>query len=646
MTSITTRKLRLSALASIPALLLSGCGFGTRNITSTPSAVRGTVFGGQQPVTGSTITVWQAGETGYGSDPTQLAQTTTDGTGSFSIPAGSYTCTDASAPVYITASGGYANPAYANPNILLAAGLGACGTAPQAIVNINEVTTAATAYALSHFFTTVFGSSSTNGFGATPGDMASLELSNANTISMLVDIPSGVARASSNGITREDTRLNTIANILAACVNDSSSFSNCATLYSDVPPPAGSTNTPTNTLQAAVSLALNPTQNIGSLYSLQAATAPFVGLPTQPDDLGLVVAYSSTDFGLAINNALPGGGFSNIDIDPNGRVFFPSDATGKTGMGYFDPSTGSFSSLLASGLLVTPQYLAITPDGFVAESDLGSNVVAALSNDLTTTQTETVDTAGATTSAAYLVEGEELLLGEHTASGANTVTYGGGSIGAFSAPITSINIGLASQTIFAMTGGLSSPCSLEALTDVDDVYTTQTLSATSSNCQSGGLYAASNGNNAVAVGAASTADQLCTNLNGCLPIPFLVQPEGIALDGGLTTWTADAGNNAIVGVNTEVSVFQHPATLPRPYGLAIDGSGNVWVSNAGCVATTTDSCTPGTFVLSELVGAAAPTIAPLGNQVGDVYAGTKPQARTTVTQSLSLHQLLSHSIKK
>ena len=65
-------------------------------------------------------------------------------------------------------------------------------------------------------------------------------------------------------------------------------------------------------------------------------------------------------------------------------------------------------------------------------------------------------------------------------------------------------------------------------------------------------------------------------------------------------------------------------TMSVPYGLAIDNSGNVWVSNAGCVTRTATLCTPGPLVLSELIGAAGPTITPIAAQDGSGLTGFTP----------------------
>ena len=160
--------------------------------------MHGTVFGGQQPVVGSTIQVWVVGKgttaAAYGAGATVLGTpvTSTAG-GSFSY--GAYTCTNASDPVYITATGGTPGGFTANANLMLMASLGPCSSAASQTVNITEVTTAASAFAMSHFFTTTLGASSTNAFGgeASVGYNDGLLNANAYTARLLAPVNLGVA---------------------------------------------------------------------------------------------------------------------------------------------------------------------------------------------------------------------------------------------------------------------------------------------------------------------------------------------------------------------------------------------------------------------------------------------------------------------
>mgnify|MGYP000087721583 CR=1 FL=1 len=153
----------------------SGGGSGT-----TGPMLSGVVHGGQSPLAGSTVTLYVAGA---GGSATTVASARTDGSGAFSIAAD---CTAApltpTALVYVTARGGDAG-AGDNGAIALESALGQCRSLP-ASVNIDEVSTVASAYALSAFH-------GTSGIsGKSPG------LDNAfATVASLVNVAAGGAAA-------------------------------------------------------------------------------------------------------------------------------------------------------------------------------------------------------------------------------------------------------------------------------------------------------------------------------------------------------------------------------------------------------------------------------------------------------------------
>ena len=134
--------------------------------------------------------------------------------------------------------------------------------------------------------------------------------------------------------TPEATKLNTIANILASCVNsDGGSGSTCqSTLFPDVTPT--SATAPTDTLQAAVLLNLNPTSNnsngssanMTALYGLQTGTPPYPGLSAQPTDWTIGINYSagSSTAQTVINGA------NDIAVDSGGNVWLINYNSGTT----------------------------------------------------------------------------------------------------------------------------------------------------------------------------------------------------------------------------------------------------------------------------------------------------------------------------
>jgi hypothetical protein len=104
--------------------------------------------------------------------------------------------------------------------------------------------------------------------------------------------------------------INTLANVLASCVNSNGAGSTaCTTLFANAES-AGSTGTmATDTASAAINIAHNPGLNVAALYGLSTANPPFASaLITQPNDftvsLSLVHATSlNQPTGIAIDGS-------------------------------------------------------------------------------------------------------------------------------------------------------------------------------------------------------------------------------------------------------------------------------------------------------------------------------------------------------
>jgi hypothetical protein len=146
----------------------------------------------------------------------------------------------------------------------------------------------------------------------------------------------------------------------------------------------------------------------------------------------------------------------------------------------------------------------------------------------------------------------------------------------------------------------------------------------------------------------SPFDGLCIySAQACYPFSNSLNntPAGIAIDGASNLWVAEAGDASILNIpvttpgtgsgtvylNSSNTIpyfeYQHGAnnggTLVKPMGIGVDNEGNVWVSNAGC---TTFDCAAGSFTLTEIVGAAAPTVTPVSGQITGTnnLVGTEP----------------------
>jgi hypothetical protein len=350
-----TNFLTISASITMAAAtaLLSGC-----NLTQTAgmpvdgTALHGRVMGGQQPVGSSTLALYAAGNSGYGSAFLYTSGTSllgshvvvSDPTGGFSI-SGDYTCPSGSTEVYLVATGG--NPGGGpNANLAVMAALGPCGNlSSSTFINMNELTTVASVWALSPFMSGIanVGTSATNSTGITNAFA---------TVNKLVNTSLGVLPGPSlpAGATIPAPKINTLADILAACINSTGGThgdgSACGTLFANT---AVGGVFPTDTITAAMNIAQNPNQNVGALFSLASAASPFQPtLATAPSDFALVVTHT-------------GGGISSpsgIAVDSLGNVW-----TANSG----DNSATKLSNLGA----------AISgADGFTAGSPSNPNAIA------------------------------------------------------------------------------------------------------------------------------------------------------------------------------------------------------------------------------------------------------------------------------
>ncbi len=365
-------RLRSASLVLAAFSSLTGCALNPSFDTAPTAAqnLHGVVHGGQQPISGSVVQLMAPGLTGYGSAPTVLATTVSDGGGGFTLPA--YTCPANNGLVYLQVTGGNSG-AGINTFIREVALLGPCSTlSASTFIIVSEATTVAAAYTLAPFATvsataTGIGTSATNPLG----------LQNAfGAASNLVDFASGNARGATSiaGLILPQTTINSLANILAACVNTSNLTTStpCNSLFTATTV-AGVA--PTDTFQAALNLALHPGTQVSNLYTLSTANAPFQpALTTVPSDFALAIAYnggviagSTGTNGVAIdatgNAWISTGNFSGVhaitEISPAG-VYLSGAA------GY---ATSSFTSTFG---------ISIANDGTVYVSDPGSGDVVHL----------------------------------------------------------------------------------------------------------------------------------------------------------------------------------------------------------------------------------------------------------------------------
>jgi hypothetical protein len=519
--------------------------------------------------------------------------------------------------VYLYALGG--NPTYpagsANSAIGLLAAPGACpGTDsfPSSMyVVVNEVSTIATAYAFAGFATDAVHVSSSGTVLAQTG-IANAFANAAN----LETLGTGVALATTpagNGTVPQAT-INTLANILAACVNTNApSSTGCSTLFNNAMS-GGSTGTiATDTATAAINIAHNPGANIAALYGNANATPPFGNaLTLQPNDfvIGLnfagggvsyppysialdgagnvwflgnsnsVFEYSSLGVALSPSIGYTGGGLYypfSITIDGSGNAWIAN---------YYDAAVSKFSSVgvalspsagYTGGGLDVPTSIAIDSSGNAWISNSNAAAVSKFSSTGTALSPSAGYTGGGLNGPdSIAIDGSG---NAWTANFANAV-------GATVSKISSAGTPLSPSSGFTG-GGLGSPRSI-AIDSAGNAWI-----ANKDNDQFGYTGSISK------FSSAGTALSPSTGYTG----GGLSYPVSIAIDGSGNVWTANLGSvSEFSGAGAALSPslgYGYAEYFDSPQSIAIDGSGNAWVANDG------------NYSVSELIGLAAPVITPI-----------------------------------
>jgi hypothetical protein len=639
-------------LLASSAILLTGCSVArvaTHEPGSAPTAqnntpVKGMARGGQQPISGGHVYMYAIGTSGYGGASDSLLNSntgnedsnhnyyvTTGGNGGFTITASDYACTSGQ-QVYLYAIGG--SPGIgntANPGAGLMAVLGQCGTGNSfsglpATVQMDEVTTVATAYALAGFATDATDMSGSNTALAATGmanaALSAFNLANLGTGQALATTPAGSG-------TVPQSKINTLADILAACVNSTDPTYNgpagaCSTLFSNAK--NGST-APTNTATAAINIAHNPGANVATLWGLSTPTAPFQSsLGSAPNDWTIAIGYT----GGGLNEPL------GVAVDGLGNVWIAEylglPISGPFGTGYtgsvieVDAKTGGFDSPsggYTSGGTDNPLALAIDTASNVWVTDSAGDVVlmdssgngasgspyalppSALSYDFVIPVSIAIDANGN----AWVADAEGLL---------DEVSYSGNT---FSSAIQ-FGCGCGNQFEGTAVDGSNQPW--VSSPDENFIFNVATSTPYQDSNFPGPLAADYAGNiwalnylaNVLTVDGSNGYSGGGLSTNGCY---FTSGDCGLAIDGNSNVWVANDTGTTVSEFNNSGSPMSGSSGYSlgigsgTENGIAVDGSGNVWVANSRSAPQ-----------LVELVGAAAPVVTPLAAGVANNKLGTLP----------------------
>jgi hypothetical protein len=522
----------LSALFSVIGLTAIGCGTG--GISRPPisgsggesaTSITAHVAGGRKPISGSSITLYEAGTTGRGSAASVLATSTSNSQGNFFIS--SFHCASPASQVFITSAGGDAGDGE-NSNIVLIAMLGPCNALPSNVV-INELSTVAAA-------------------------------------------------------------------------------------FSTVVPPSGG-NAPTNTLQAALDIALSPGKNVATIYGLLSkvpVAPPYTpALSKVPNDWLLALSFTPGDLSITRGMAIDQAGnvwianatsSSIIEISPLGKEVSPLG--GYTSGGTLDsPEDLYFDS---GGKLWVANYgnstiEALSSSGVVVVPPFGSGSVSRPTGIVTDSFNQVWISNSSPSSSS-----EELTVG--TTAGAFSFGVGGFGLGTPNRMIAdktvSPNIMWVSNS---GTGGVSK------------IVNNGTEAGLTGAAIPGGGQESQQGitldnNGAVWVSNTSSTDGSVTKISGTAvslgPIAIggitsTTEPWGIAADSANNVWVNNFNNNYVTELDTNGNALSPSGGFtagglvyfPRN-GIAIDRGGNVWIPNDG------------NGNLIELLGAAGPVATP------------------------------------
>ena len=701
-TRLTGSKRNLLALLASSAVFTAGCAnMATTATSSNPlnvaSTLGGRVHGGNQPVGGAVVNLYYAGQTGMGSgDPTAgngvgapiLAATTTsanDGTGSFNFiqdpvngdttTGNTFSCPTNDPVVYVVARGGNTlNTGDTSVNNTASVFLGVYGQcsklASAPFIDLSEVTTVATIAALQQYFNPLTESIGADGIAVSKQAL----INSVATISNMVNLQTGAALSSSqisgslaylgNGAgsvtvtaTPETAKINQLADILSACVNNASaSAAACTTLFTNATPPDPSTTTrpyhsissfppATDVLQAAYYMLTNSTNgsatNLQNLFTL----APAQGAPFQP-----TLATAPSDWTIAINYSsnstcgTNGGSFvykpQALNIDVNGNLWISNGQAG----------TGNLTEISASGVPTTCLPLgasrgaSIDSSGNVWYASSDTNTIYRYSPGTTlgipqgllafptpstdstplavaadgagnvyfstTTETSLYEIPGGATAAAAVTPVQiSSVVGSLPISLMVDKT---GSIWATSGSnfVSRVTPGAAAGDPNFLNGFSTTPFSTPDLTYGLAVTSANNVFVSSGGASNTVSYLTGSG---VSYGATTAGWPTSVGLGG------INNPASVVIDGARDVWTVNNSNGSVSGLDSvsEISLLgssltqagtangglQLPSNFSGGRSIIVDQSGNVWVAGDGT------STNPSNFV-TEIVGGGVPIYQP------------------------------------
>jgi streptogramin lyase len=540
-------------------------------------AITGVVATGKKPIVGAHVYLFAANTTAAagpgitagssnasvslenaaqtGSSDSVGAYVLSSGTGAFTLT-GVYTCTTGQ-QLYLYALGGNAGSG-ANTAAVLLGAIGSCPASgsPAITAQVNEVSTVAAAYALAGYATDATHVSSSG----SPLALTGIANAFANAAN-LETLATGVALTTTPGGngTVPQTEINSLANILSACVDLSNPSGSCSTLFSNSYSLGMTGIPPTDTATAAIYIAHNPASNVASIYQVTPNTPPYTpALSSSQSDFSIAIAYS-------------GGGLSGpqgLAIDAAGNAWV-TNYTGNSITKLSNLGVAASGSPYTVGGLNNPSAIAVDATGNAWISNYGGNNVTELSS--TGTLMSGGGYAVGTKPRGIAIDGAGNVWVANSTS--NSVTR-----------LTSAGVASAPYTV----GGLNGPYGI-AIDGAGDVWVSNFGGASVTELSSAGV-------------AVTGSPFMATGLTA---------PEGIAVDGSASVWVANSASSTVARISHVGQILSAPSGytgggLATPYGISIDGAGNAWVDSqnpfviSGITNTDVQVSGPGGYISGTL----------------------------------------------
>jgi streptogramin lyase len=447
----------------------------------------------------------------------------------------------------------------------------------------------------------------------------------------LETLGTGVALAvtpAANG-TVPQAEINTLANVLASCVNSNGTGTACATLFANAESGGTTGTVATDTASAAINIAHNPGAGVAALYGLASGTPPFGGgLTGVPNDWTVAISFTGNGLSYPFGIAIDGAGNAWVASAGDNSICEMSSSGA--------PLSGA-NGYAASGLNF-PRYIAIDPSG---DAWVAGN-----------TQPDVVEVSGkgATLSGSSGYTGFDQV-GDNAVIGATGIAIDGS--GNVWVPDSSSNYELSE---FANNGSFVGWISAHQFAIS---YPYGVAVDASGNAWITDLYGQSLG---VFSSAAFTGYSYGTGYTVYGPLGGLDDERNIAIDGSGDVWVTNAVGNSVSEISKNGAAVSgaggYTGTgLANPNAIAIDGAGDVWVTNAtansvvklsnsGAVLTGASGYLSGNSnplstlavdgsgdlwvvvdagnSVEEAVGAATPVVTPLSVGVENNMLGTRP----------------------